>query len=252
MPLIAGPSSSPVINRLIEPAGVASSPVRRGLREIWRPSPTKAAIALFISVGAAAEQRAVDTMSPANGSRSQSSSMSHGRHHIGMPGEAEIGSWLCPAAHRGWSTSSSASRAEQCHRADRSKPKRFEQHCATRPSAPGIDRCDAGAADQRLRQRDRVARHIRLVVRWHAVMKLMARHVCDSVAQQLVDRGLRAGLLVDALDDHRAVQVWSWRSVGERRVPGRVPWHHHRIGRHPAGQHLAAEARSTILVDAPM
>ena len=35
-----------------------------------------------------------------------------------------------------------------------------------------------------------------------------------SVAQQFVDAGLGAGLLVDALDDHGAIEAWAGRAVG--------------------------------------
>jgi hypothetical protein len=56
------------------------------------------------------------------------------------------------------------------------------------------------------------------------------------VAQQLVGRGLGAGLGVDALDDHGAVEAGA--AVGA----GQGPRHHHRIGRHLAAEHFAGGA----------
>src|SRR5262245_51684881 len=57
-----------------------------------------------------------------------------------------------------------------------------------------------------------------------------------SAAQQFVDAGLRAGLRVHALDDHRAVQavlaVGTWQ----------VAAHHHRPGGHAAIDDLAGRA----------
>src|SRR6056297_1189074 len=56
-----------------------------------------------------------------------------------------------------------------------------------------------------------------------------------SVAQQLVDAGLRAGPLIHALDDHRTIEV---QVVLGRHRPG----HNHRIGWHLAHEDLAGFA----------
>ena len=71
-----------------------------------------------------------------------------------------------------------------------------------------------------------------------------------SVAQQLVDRGLGAGLRVDALDDHRAIERRAGRAVGQR-LAGQRAGHDHRIGAAPRRMNTSPVARSTILVEAP-
>ena len=50
----------------------------------------------------------------------------------------------------------------------------------------------------------------------------MIRNARRSIAQQLVDAGLRARLLVDALDDDRAVEARA-RRPSLPGLPGRVP-----------------------------
>src|SRR5690348_6767510 len=60
--------------------------------------------------------------------------------------------------------------------------------------------------------------------------------VCMLIPQQLVDAGLCARLLVDALDDHRAVERRPAVLAGQR------AGHHDRVSRHFALQHLAAVA----------
>ena len=55
--------------------------------------------------------------------------------------------------------------------------------------------------------------------------------------EQLVDRGLGAGALVDLFDDYRAIKA---RAVGT--PAGQRPRHHHRVRRHPAVVHLATVA----------
>src|SRR3546814_2604854 len=62
-----------------------------------------------------------------------------------------------------------------------------------------------------------------------------------SVAQQFVDRGFRARLGVDALDDHRAIERRTLRPVGERLARQRSG-DDHRIGRHFADEGLAGRA----------
>src|SRR6267142_2616925 len=63
----------------------------------------------------------------------------------------------------------------------------------------------------------------------------------DLVPQQFVDRGLGAGLLVDAFDDHRTIEAWR-RRAGFGRLAGHGAGHHHRIGRHFALKRLAGLA----------
>src|SRR6185312_5805741 len=69
---------------------------------------------------------------------------------------------------------------------------------------------------------------------------LPARMVAQngSVPQEVVDRGFAAGLLVDALDDHRAVERGAGLAVGER-LAGQIARHHHGVGRHLAHEDLA-------------
>src|SRR5437763_1210027 len=65
----------------------------------------------------------------------------------------------------------------------------------------------------------------------------------SSISEQLVDAGLRAGLLIDALDDDGAVEMRRRLAVAHRRIARR-----HRagdddgIGRHFAVGHLAGGA----------
>src|SRR6185312_8650282 len=60
-----------------------------------------------------------------------------------------------------------------------------------------------------------------------------ARWGHSLVAQQFVDRGLGARLLVDALDDDGAIEAGARAAVGQG-FAGLAPRHQHRIGRHAA------------------
>src|SRR5207237_9945033 len=51
-----------------------------------------------------------------------------------------------------------------------------------------------------------------------------------SIPQQFVDRGLRPRLLVDALDNHRAIEAWARGAVLHRLARQRA-WNDDRIGR---------------------
>src|SRR5262249_16453316 len=62
-----------------------------------------------------------------------------------------------------------------------------------------------------------------------------------SIPQQLVDAGLDAGLLVDALDDDSAIEPRARRAVPHGLARHRARYHH-RIGRHLALEDLAGLA----------
>src|SRR5262249_24806611 len=62
-----------------------------------------------------------------------------------------------------------------------------------------------------------------------------------SLAQQLVDRGLGAGLLVDLLDDYNTIEVRTW-AAARQRLAGERTRNHHRICRHAARANLAGVA----------
>src|SRR5262245_52181376 len=62
--------------------------------------------------------------------------------------------------------------------------------------------------------------------------------VVSEIPQQVVDRGLGARLLVDALHDHRAVKAGPGLVVGERLARQRAG-HDHGVGRHLAVVYLA-------------
>src|SRR6185312_11966906 len=53
------------------------------------------------------------------------------------------------------------------------------------------------------------------------------------VAQQLVDTGLGAGLFIDLLDDHGAVEAGPGTAIREW-LAGQIARYHHRIGGHLA------------------
>src|SRR5205823_251364 len=65
--------------------------------------------------------------------------------------------------------------------------------------------------------------------------------LAPSIPQQFVDRGFRPRLLIDALDDHRAIEAGAWRAVFQRLARQRT-WNDDRIGRHLALKALAARA----------
>src|SRR5262249_20213866 len=65
--------------------------------------------------------------------------------------------------------------------------------------------------------------------------------IAGSIPQQLVDAGLGARLLVDALDDDRAVEAGAGRAIRQR-LARHGAGHDHRIGRHLANKHLAGLA----------
>ena len=94
VPLMAGPSSSPVISRLIEPAGAPFAARRAGRR---RDEGGDAALHVR---GAPAIKLAVARSLPRTGRRPRRARIA-GRHDIGVTGEAEVGPRLRPAWHTG-------------------------------------------------------------------------------------------------------------------------------------------------------
>src|ERR1051326_8120996 len=64
---------------------------------------------------------------------------------------------------------------------------------------------------------------------------------CRSFAQEVVDRGLCAGLRINLLDDDRAIKARAGAAVRQR-AAGQRTGHYHRIGRHPPGDDFAGLA----------
>src|ERR1044072_2800474 len=68
-----------------------------------------------------------------------------------------------------------------------------------------------------------------------------SRTPTGSIPQQFVDRGFRARLLVDAFDDHRAIEAWS-RCAGLRCLAGQRARNDNRISGHFALERFAGLA----------
>ncbi len=119
-----------------------------------------------------------------------------GRHHVGVAGEQQMRAAVGRALARGVEIVDRIGAVALEPEPRAGEPERGEEGFEHVQNAL-FDRCDRGAPYEIGKQGDGGMRH-------------------GLVAQQVVDRGLRPGLFIDPLDDHRAIEVRAGRAVGQR------------------------------------
>ena len=133
VPLIAAPSSSPVIRKLIEPAKSRPRAARN-----CSAAAAKAAIAALHVDRAAAAQRAVSHLAAERVERPGFEIAR--RHDVGMAGEAEIAAGRCRCAHRGCDRRRAFLGERRGVAGEAERLERSGQHDPSAPSSFGVRR----------------------------------------------------------------------------------------------------------------
>ena len=227
VPLIAGPSSSPVMRKEMAPPKSGPAPARNSLA-----AATMAAMPPFMSTAPRPIEPAVRPPRRRRAARSRPPSSPGGTTSV-WPANTRCGR---PLAERGEevldvrraglgegdAVHGEAERRERARRAESSAPpsagvteRAAHQIAGEGEGVDGHDRNRCGAIAGRLAGRGRRCRGRSAHAATANAAGAASRCAGDrrarvrlppSIPQQLVDRGLGAGLLVDPLDDHRAIE----------------------------------------------